>query len=59
MPTLVAGGLTVAICDLTLRRLAQRLRNPELADYEVALLREDIDEWLERRLLCQIAEAPE
>ncbi len=54
----VEAPLTVADCDQQLRRLAIRLENQQLAEYEVALLREDIDEWLERRLLCALAALP-
>lgn len=57
MEALVAEMLTVAECDIQLRRLRIRLHQKDLAEYEVALLRDDIDEWLERRLLCQIEAA--
>jgi hypothetical protein len=49
-------ALSVAECDQALRRLRIRLHAKGLAEYERALVREDIDEWLDRRLMCEALE---
>jgi hypothetical protein len=56
MAATVEVPLTVDECDRALRRLRIRLHAKGLAEYEVALLREDIDEWLDRRLMCEALE---
>ena len=45
--------VTLGDCDKQLRRLVKCLAHPGLAEYERAIIREEIDEWLECRLLCQ------
>ena len=44
---------------MSCRRLAKKLHDQTLAHYEVALARESIDDWLERRLLCALTEESE
>lgn len=59
MAVAAAKPLTVARCDEELGRLAKKLHDQTLAHYEVALARESIDDWLERRLLCALTEESE